>query len=151
MNLRFETLVDSSFTTVIQKFNQPLLEYLCPAFPIVRIKRYDGNEVGDHIEIHLGFLLFTWKWICKINAFETTERNWYFIDEGIELPPFLKKWTHKHEIQKAEGNSIIVDEIYFEASRYWPDSLVKLLLWLQFSQRPALYKRYFRRANTENL
>ena len=144
MKLRFETYVDASFETVKSRFNLQLLEYLSPSFPRINIKRYDGNEVGNQIHIHLGFILFTWKWVSKISSFVSTTTNWYFIDEGIQLPPFLKQWSHKHEIQKSENKSIIVDEIHFEASKFWPGFLVKFMLWMQFSQRPALYKKYFK-------
>ena len=144
MELRFETQVAESFETVKSKFNLQLLEYLSPAFPIVKIERYDGNQVGDQIDIRLGFILFTWKWLSQITAFESTKSNWYFIDEGIILPPFLKKWSHKHEIQQFRYKAIIIDEIYFESSKFWPGFLVKFMLWLQFTQRPALYKQYFR-------
>jgi ligand-binding SRPBCC domain-containing protein len=144
MKLRFETLVPETFDTVKSKFNIQLLEYLSPIFPIVKIKRYDGNQVNDQIHIQLGFLLFTWTWVSKISEFESNLSLWFFVDEGIELPPFLKRWSHKHEIQKSGNEAIIIDEIDFESSRFWPGMLVKLMLWMQFSQRPALYKKYFR-------
>jgi ligand-binding SRPBCC domain-containing protein len=134
----------AKFETVKSKFNIQLLEYLSPIFPIVKIKRYDGNLVNDQIHIQLGFILFSWNWISNISVFESNLNNWYFVDEGLQLPPFLKKWAHKHEIQNRENGAIIVDEIEFEAGRFWPEIFVKFMLWMQFSQRPAMYKKYFK-------
>jgi len=143
MRLRFETEVGSTFELTCERFDHNLFKFLSPPFPRVIIKRYDGNSIGDLIEIHLWFFLFTWEWVSVITENESTSSNWFFVDVGKKLPPFLKNWSHRHEIMKTKNQSVIIDDITFEAARFWPDFLVKFLLTAQFSKRPELYKKYF--------
>jgi len=145
MNLQFSTTVSAPFETVTKNFDIELLTFLSPYFPIVKINRYDGNKVSDIIEIHLGFVLFNWEWISQISEFKADSRQWYFIDKGIQLPPFLKSWEHKHEVLNTGDQSVIIDDIQFEPARFWPGLIVKFILWIQFSQRGPLYKKYFGR------
>jgi ligand-binding SRPBCC domain-containing protein len=143
MKLVFKTTVASPFEKVVRNFDVQLLQFLSPTFPIVKIEQYGGNQINDEIDIKLNFILFSWTWVSRITEFFEDEKKWFFVDEGIVLPPFLNFWRHKHEIETIDNQSCIIDSIEFEAAKNWPDWLVKFLVWFQFSQRSDLYIKYF--------
>lgn len=144
MKLRFETQIPLPLGNVQSRFNQTLLDYLKPPFPLVKILKYEGNHAGAIVDIELNFVLFKFRWISLIAEEFCDNRHYYFIDEGLVLPPFLKAWKHRHEIQQTGENScIIIDDIEFESATWWPGFFVKFMLWIQFSQRPGLYKKFF--------
>lgn len=147
MNITIKTHVEQDYLSVKEGFNESLFTRLSPPFPPVKLVRFDGSEKGDLVSLELNFIFFRQKWVSEITEDKTTEEEFYFIDQGIELPFFLKYWRHKHRIIKAGENSIIQDEISFKA----PFTLLTLLLYpamlLQFGYRIPIYKKIFKRKN----
>ena len=74
------------------------------------------------------------------------ESECYFVDEGTQLPFFLKKWRHRHRILKTDADaSIIVDEIDYTTPFWLLDYLIYPMMYLQFYMRKPVYKRYFKK------
>ena len=86
------------------------------------------------------------EWISAITADGSNEHEVFFVDEGVKLPPGLGSWKHRHVIQK-EGSdtSHIIDDIEFKGSNRILDYLLYLPLWITFSMRIPMYKRYFKK------
>lgn len=144
MKLTLQTRVEQDFLSVKKGFNQSLFQKLCPPFPPVKLLRFDGSTTGDLVVLELNFLIFKQRWTSEIIEDTTGEREFYFLDRGIELPFFLKSWEHKHRIIKCGTGAIIRDEITFEAPFVWLTSLLYPVLWAQFSFRKPIYKKIFK-------
>jgi ligand-binding SRPBCC domain-containing protein len=147
MKITIKTTVEQDYLSVKEGFNESLFTKLSPPFPPVKLVRFDGSEKGDLVSLELNFIFFRQKWVSEITEDKTTEEEFYFIDQGIELPFFLKYWRHKHRIIKSGEKSIIRDEISFKA----PFTLLTLLLYpamlLQFGFRIPVYKKIFKKKN----
>lgn len=143
MKIIIETPVNQDYLQVKEGFNEMLFKKLSPPFPPVKLLRFDGSTKGDLVTLELNFIFFKQKWTSEIMEDQTTDKEFYFIDKGIELPFFLKKWTHKHRIVKDGENSIIRDEIDYQA----PFRILTLILYpamlLQFAYRKPIYKKIF--------
>ena len=145
MKIKIETSVDQGYLDVKRGFDESLFKKLAPPFPPVNVLRFDGCEKGDQVSLELNFLLFKQKWTSDITADHTDELEFYFIDEGVELPFFLKKWKHKHRVISTGLQSKIIDEIEYEAPFSWMSWVMYPLLWLQFAYRKPIYRKIFRR------
>jgi ligand-binding SRPBCC domain-containing protein len=146
MRIRVETLVEQDYRSVFAAFDVDLFVALNPPFPVVRVRRFDGCARDDTIDLTLDFGLFRWRWLGRVvEAGGDTESLW-FVDEGIVLPFFLRRWRHRHVVRRADPGAVIVDEIEFEASGGPLGSLLWPLLWLQFLYRKPVYRRRFARA-----
>ena len=73
----------------------------------------------------------------------------YFVDQGVELPFFLKRWKHKHRVISSGTGSVIRDEIEFEAPFWLMNYILFPVLWLQFSYRKPIYRRIFKRSASQ--
>lgn len=145
MKLTIETPVEQGYLDVKKGFDESLFKRLSPPFPPVKLLRFDGSEKGNLVSLELNFLLFKQKWTSEITEDKTTDLEFYFIDEGTELPFFLKKWKHKHRVISTGIGSIIRDEITYEAPFGLMTWLLYPALWLQFAYRKPIYKKIFRR------
>ncbi|MBB6326557.1 ligand-binding SRPBCC domain-containing protein [Algoriphagus iocasae] len=147
MKIKIKTKVEQDYLSVKEGFNESLFKKLSPPFPPVKLIRFDGSQKGDLVALELNFLLFRQNWVSEIIEDQTDNKEFYFIDKGIELPFFLKSWTHNHRVIKKGNGSIIQDEISFQA----PFFLLTLLLYpamlLQFGYRIPIYKKIFKRGN----
>ena len=145
MKLTIKTQVEQDYLTVKNGFDASLFKKLSPPFPPVKLLRFDGSKKGDVVSLELNFLAFKQTWISKITEDQTNEKEFYFVDEGVKLPFFLKSWRHKHRIIQSGDQSIIRDEIQYQA----PFGLLTLLLYpallLQFAYRIPVYKKIFKR------
>lgn len=145
MDFKIKTSVEQDYLSVKKGFQASLFKKLSPPFPPVKLIRFDGSEKGDIVSLELNFILFKQKWVSKITEDQTTEEEFYFIDEGIELPFFLKSWKHKHRIINTSVGSIIQDEISYQA----PFKLLTWLLYpamiLQFAYRIPIYRKVFKK------
>ncbi|WP_339757364.1 hypothetical protein [Algoriphagus aquimarinus] len=143
MRLELSCQVNQDFLKVKAGFNESLFAKLSPPFPPVNLVRYDGSETGDMVSMELNFFFFKQKWTSTITDNHTNSKEYYFVDEGVELPFFLKSWKHKHRIIKEGHSTIIRDEIEFKA----PFGLLSLLLYpalyIQFAYRKPIYKKVF--------
>ncbi|GMQ31490.1 hypothetical protein [Algoriphagus confluentis] len=147
MKLTIETAVEQGYLDVKRGFDESLFKKLSPPFPPVKLLRFDGSEKGNLVSLELNFLLFKQKWTSEITEDKTTDFEFFFVDKGIELPFFLKKWTHKHRVISRGIGSIIRDEITYEAPFGLMTWLLYPALWLQFAYRKPIYKKIFRRGS----
>jgi len=137
------TQVQASVNTIRENFTADLFISLNPPFPPVKLLRFDGNEVGALVELELNFLLFKQRWTSRITAAETTEKSWFFVDEGIQLPFFLGKWQHKHLVETANGCTTITDRITLSGPAWLPDILLVMLFKGLMIYRKPVYRRIF--------
>jgi len=146
MKLKFETQVDQGYLDVKSGFDEDLFRKLSPPFPPVKVLRFDGCKNGDIVSLELDFLLFRQKWTSEITEDQTDEFEFFFVDQGIELPFFLKKWRHKHRVISLGVFSKIVDEIEYKGPFTILTWLLFPVLWLQFAYRKPIYRKAFRRS-----
>ena len=144
MQLALSTTVNGTIQQVFNGFNQDLFLQLNPPFPPVRVLRFDGTQIGDEVHLELNFLFFRQIWISHITAFETTETEILFVDEGRQLPFFLTSWRHRHRVVATETGTVIIDEIRFTSPNRLLDLVLLPTLYLQFLYRKPIYKRFFR-------
>jgi ligand-binding SRPBCC domain-containing protein len=146
MHFTVTTPVEQSAEEVYHNFTGDLLKQLSPPFPLVRILRNDGTRPGDRVHIQLDFLLFKQLWISEITDNDATgPQEFYFVDEGRQLPFFLGAWRHKHRIRRREkGGSEIIDDVTFRGPLPGTDWLIAPALYAQFVYRRPLYRRLFR-------
>lgn len=145
MQIKLETTVEQGYLDVKARFNESLFKKLSPPFPPVKLLRFDGSEKGDLVTLELNFIFFKQKWTSEITEDNTSDLEFYFIDQGMELPFFLKKWQHKHRVISTGIGSIIRDEIEYEAPFGILTYLLYPALWLQFAYRKPIYKKIFKR------
>ncbi len=124
-------------------FTQDLFISLNPPFPPVRLEQFDGCKTGDKVALELNFLLFKQKWVSEIVEDSEDSNSWYFIDQGIRLPFFLRSWSHKHLVKVDGRGAQIVDDITFSTGTRITDMLMYPLLLGQFMYRKPIYKRMF--------
>jgi ligand-binding SRPBCC domain-containing protein len=143
MKITVSTRVDKNYLEVKEGFTEKLFLNLNPPFPPVKLLRFDGSSKGDIVILELNFFIFKQKWTSKITADHTDENEFYFIDEGIELPFFLKKWKHKHRVIKSGNGSLIKDEIDYTGKFGLMTLLLFPVLYGQFLYRKPVYKKIF--------
>ena len=148
MKLKINTHVNGSYEQVVSGFNQRLFEALSPPFPPVKVIQFDGCNQGDFVVLRLNFFLFKQNWSSKIIHSVENEEGFAFVDQGIELPFFLKSWKHRHGVLKSSGDVIILDDIDYSTGFLLTDVLLFPALYLQFLYRVPVYKRFFRNPTT---
>lgn len=145
MKINIQTPVNQSVTQVWGQFDEKLLLKLSPPFPPVKLISF-GQKVGEKVTLELNFFIIRYLFVSKITKFYSTVQEIYFIDEGEQLPPFLKYWKHKHRIVKSEvSGSIIIDEIEFRTPTILTDYIFYPILYLQFLYRKPIYKKIFKK------
>ena len=144
MNINIETRVQQGFLKVKEGFNESLFTKLSPPFPPVKLLRFDGSKKGDIVSLELNFIFFKQKWTSEITKDSTSDKEFYFIDKGVELPFFLKEWQHKHRIIKSDEGSIIRDEITYKSGFSLMTYLLYPALFIQFLYRKPIYKKIFK-------
>ena len=140
-----KTLVEQDYLTVAGNFGKDLFLSLNPPFPPVTLLRYDGNQPGNEVHLELNFLLFRQTWVSVIQTDFKDENEYFFIDEGTQLPFFLKYWHHKHRLIRQGTQTRIVDEVTFRSPFVLTDFLLFPVLYFQFLYRQPIYKKYFKR------
>lgn len=143
MKINLSTKVNQDYLSVKNGFDETLFTKLSPPFPPVKLARFDGSEVGDLVSLELNFLLFKQLWTSEITESQTDEKEYFFVDEGIKLPFFLKKWRHTHRIIKEGNQTIIRDEVEFSAPFSLATAFLYPAIYLQFLYRKPIYKRIF--------
>ena len=144
MKLKIRTTVDNSMKNVFDGFTEDLFIKLSPPFPKVKVLKFDGSEVGDEVHLEIDFLFFKQKWVSIIVESGDSDHEIYFVDEGEEMPFFMKYWRHKHRVLAKKKQSIIEDDITFNTSSIIGDVLFFPALLLQFLYRIPVYKNYFK-------
>lgn len=143
MHIKISTRVSAPFEKVMNGFDQNLFQRLNPPFPPVKLLRFDGSKKGDLVSLQLNFIFFKQNWTSEITDEHNSKGHFYFVDQGVELPFFLKQWRHKHVVNAVAGGSEIVDDIYFRTPFRLFDIIMYPVLWLQFMYRKPIYKKYF--------
>ncbi len=144
MQIKIATTVGTPFKQVFRLFTKELFLKLSPPFPRLKLLRFDGSNTQDHVAVELDFLLFKQQWESIITEKKESKEEIYFIDEGIKLPFFLKKWKHKHRIiHKDSEQAEIIDEIEFETPFKPLDILLYPILYFQFAYRKPIYQKVF--------
>ena len=90
MRIFIKTRVQNNLRSIHQKFDQNLFEKLSPPLMTVKVERFDGCLKDHEVHLLIQSLIVRNKWISKITTSELNEKVFYFIDEGIEIPPPLK-------------------------------------------------------------
>jgi ligand-binding SRPBCC domain-containing protein len=143
MKLNLRTTVNQSFRQVFRLFTKELFLKLSPPFPKVKLLRFDGSEKQDRVVVELDFIFFKQKWESVIVEKKESKDEIFFVDEGVKLPFFLKKWRHTHRIIRNGDKADIVDDIEFETPFRLFDFLFYPILYFQFAYRKPIYKKVF--------
>lgn len=151
MKINIETAVNQSVSEVWQQFDDKLLLKLSPPFPPVRLISF-GHKIGEKVTLELNFFILRQLWVSLITESEVSQHESFFVDEGIQLPFFLKYWRHKHRIVKntelhSKNSSVIIDEIEFRTPTVLTDYIFYPILYLQFLYRKPIYQRVFKTPN----
>lgn len=144
MRIELSTIVSgANQQEVFQRFDHTLFDVLAPAFPPMRVERFDGSEVGDVVHVKLWSPIGWMEWRSNITEREEGSEVSHFVDEGEILPMGLRYWRHKHWV-KQRGNDVeIVDDITYEASNKVISILLYPALYMQFYMRKPKYKAFF--------
>ena len=144
MRLKIETKVFARLDKVSRGFNEQLFKALNPPFPPVKLLKFGGCEKGDKVVLELNFLLFKQIWQSDITDHGESEREWYFVDEGVKLPFFLKTWRHRHIVRSTPNGSVIIDDIEFSTGTIVTDFIMYPVLFAHFLYRKPVYKKVFK-------
>lgn len=145
MKIFISTLVSSDFENVAKKFNRDLFLKLTNPLAILKIKRFDGCSKNDEIHLELKVFNKSIEWVSVITASEKTKNEYYFIDEGRDLPFPLTYWKHTHFIKKeTESETFIIDEIEFRAKTTLLEKAIYPILYSVFLLRKPIYQKEFK-------
>lgn len=144
MHISITTSVRQPYQSVAEGFDEKLFTQLNPPFPPVKLLRFDGSQQGDIVALELNFILFKQVWESLIVEDGRRDSEWYFIDEGVKLPFFLRYWRHHHRVVKHGTGAHIIDDITFQTPFFLLDYLFYPVMWLQFLYRKPIYKKVFR-------
>jgi ligand-binding SRPBCC domain-containing protein len=124
-------------------FDRQLFLLLNPPFPPFSLLRFDGCHRGDIVEVELNFLFFRQVWKSEIVDQQMGAEEISFVDEGRQLPFFLKYWRHRHRILRWGNQSEIVDDISYRSPFLLFDYLLYPVMYLQFAYRRPIYRKVF--------
>ncbi|MFY0599832.1 MAG: hypothetical protein JXR03_09175 [Cyclobacteriaceae bacterium] len=144
MRIRVKTTVGQNVQSVKDRFSQDLFLALNPPFPKVDLLAFGGCKKGDVVSLKLYFPFFSQIWTSHITEDSASEDQWLFVDEGVELPFFLKKWKHNHIVEKSDKGSAIIDDIEFSSGLLLVDLILYPGLMAQFLYRKPIYRRWFK-------
>ncbi len=139
MKLSLKTPVNGSVQQVFAGFDRQLFTALSPALMAVKIERFDGCTPGDEVHLRLP----VGRWVSVITAREVGEQEAFFTDEGKLLPVPFVFWRHRHIVRSEKSVTCIVEDIEYKTKAAWLDRVVWPFLWILFSARGPIYKRYF--------
>ncbi|MCO4292636.1 hypothetical protein NF867_07170 [Solitalea sp. MAHUQ-68] len=144
MRIYITTKINQKPDRVFSLFNKELFLALVPPGLKVQLLRFDGCKTGDEVHLLIKFPFAEQKWFSKITAHSFSDSNYSFIDEGIELPFFIKQWKHIHTVKSGESDncSEIIDDISFESGSIIIGWLVYPFLYFTFLYRRPIYKQF---------
>ncbi|WP_299758721.1 hypothetical protein [uncultured Pontibacter sp.] len=143
MQLHLRTYVSQNYLKVFNAFDEQLFRKLSPAYPRLKLLRFDGSEPSDVVEIALQTGLKSFRWTSLITERSITDTQAYFVDQGQELPPPLRHWHHKHLVTKNGSGAVIHDIITYSTDFKPLDLLLYPAMKLQFGMRKQIYQREF--------
>ena len=143
MNIVLKSVVKGNYQKVITAFDLSLFEALKPPVGKMEILEFTGSKKGD--KVHLRFLKpVKAEWISDIVEDGVTEYKAWFVDVGTKLPWPLASWTHRHIVEKIDGNrSMVIDDMTFTGSNYLLTLLLYPAIFIGFYPRKKIYKQYF--------
>lgn len=145
MRIKLTTTVICPFEKVTANFGEDLFNYLAPPPFIATSEKYEGEEIGNLIEMNF-HLPFPGKWISEITSREETENRFQFEDRGVELPLGLSQWHHKHIVERIDNmQTRIIDDMQFEVKHWILRVPVYIGLYLGFAPRKGKYRSYFKK------
>jgi ligand-binding SRPBCC domain-containing protein len=133
---------DAELIEVKQGFTLRLFQALNPPWMPAKVLRFDGCSVGDVVRLKLGVWPLNLDWESHITEEKTGEYSWYFVDEGVVLPFFIKKWRHVHLVESQNGRCRISDQIELAFSSVLWAWVFAPLLRGQFAYRKPIYKKH---------
>lgn len=143
MKIRLETKVKGNYLEVMDRFDLDLFTALKPKGANMEIVKFTGSKKGDVVDIQFHSPIKA-KWISKIIEDGSDDSMAYFVDEGDVLPFPLKKWKHRHIVEKIDDtHCLIVDDIYFSSGYKFFDFFMYPGIFLGFFPRKKIYKAYF--------
>lgn len=145
MRFQLHTDVKQSIQKVADGFNEKLFVALAPPFPKINLLRFDGSKKGDLVimELHMGTK--KQRWVSEIVAHGENSEEWFFIDEGRELPKPLKFWQHRHHLLHLRSElTRIVDDVTYSTGNKILDMAIYPALLAQFLYRKPIYQKFFR-------
>ncbi len=143
--LLFKTIVQNDYKTVYAGFDLKLFKALKPPLMSLEVTRFDGCKKGDEVHLKVGAMGMTQDWISHITCHHEDDSECFFIDEGFKVPFPIKKWQHRHIVQKVSANqTAIIDDISYSC---FGGIIVEILmypaLFAQFKIRAPIYRRFF--------
>jgi ligand-binding SRPBCC domain-containing protein len=146
LKISLQTRLAQHYLSVLDQFNLDLFTALAPAFPKMKVLRFDGSLPGDRVEIELQVGPLKKRWTSLITERHITVQEAWFTDEGQELPAPLTYWRHQHLITHHGTYSVIHDLIEFRTGNKLLDYLVYPVMYAQFAMRGPVYQRIFGKA-----
>jgi len=144
MRIKILTRVNASLDQVVQNFDADLFKALSPPLIKVNLLRFDGCKKDDKVHVELNIFGLKQKWEALVVEDERSDEKWYFKDIGAKLPPPLKKWEHRHVVNKInEGKVEIIDDVIYHTNNVLLDILVYPFVYFQFYWRKHIYRSYF--------
>lgn len=144
MKIKIRTRIKENHKQLMQRFDLQLFKYLLPPLVGTEILEFTGSETGDRVHIRFTAPLNI-DWISNITEHGSDDKHSFFVDEGEVLPPGLKKWKHRHLIERiSDQESVIVDDIYYEGTSYLMGLLLYPAMYVTFFMRKFQYSKYFR-------
>lgn len=142
MKLKSLTLIENTVENVWPKFNKDLFVQLKPPFVNLVVERFDGCRQDDLFNLQVSIFGKLIHWNGKITKHYISEKECYFIDEGILLPWPLIKWTHKHRIIKSGFDKCFIsDEVEFITHNMFLDFMMYINFRIMFMLRKPIYKK----------
>jgi len=144
MRIKILTEVNAPLDKVIDNFDAELFNALSPPLIKVNLLRFDGCNKDDKVHVELNILGLKQNWEALVVEDERTDARWYFKDIGAKLPPPLKKWEHRHIVNKVSDEKVeIIDDVNYHTSNGLVDILVYPFVYFQFYWRKHIYRSYF--------
>jgi ligand-binding SRPBCC domain-containing protein len=128
---------------VLARFDTTLFRALAPPFPRLHIDRFDGSSPGNVVAVRLDWGLFQQTWTSLITGAGATDTAAWFVDEGQTLPWPLRRWQHRHIVERdaPSGRTAITDAITYSTGFAPLDWLLLPVMWAQFAYRKPIYRR----------
>lgn len=143
MLLHLQTAVQQDYLSVFHAFDEQLFRKLAPPYPRLKLLRFDGSAPGDVVEVELQTGIRSFRWTSLITEREITDKAAWFVDEGQEVPPPLRKWHHKHLVMQHGGGAIIHDIIEYSTGHKALDAVLYPFMLAAFGMRKPVYKKMF--------
>jgi ligand-binding SRPBCC domain-containing protein len=143
MKIFIKTKVNNNLKNIHTQFDRELFLRLSPPLINLTVDRFDGCLKGHQIHLTMTFLgKIKNKWISTVTTSEFNAKEFYFIDEGVVLPPPLSYWKHVHRVDRIDDdNCYVIDDIEYKTKSPLLDKIIFPALYSIFLYRVPIYKR----------